>query len=115
LHEDLRFHLYKIQVTHKLKEQDKASHVNFYRQFLETVNNDEGVLDVLIVSDEAHFHLSGYINKQNFRYWSDKNPMQLHEKPLHSEKITIWCGVSMFSVIGPYFFEGKQPGHYHGL
>jgi hypothetical protein len=29
LHEDLRFHPYKIHVTHELKEQDKASHVNF--------------------------------------------------------------------------------------
>jgi hypothetical protein len=25
--------------------------------------NDEGVLDVLIMSNEAHFHLSGYINR----------------------------------------------------
>jgi hypothetical protein len=67
LHEDLRFHPYKINVTHELKEQDKASRVNFYRQFLDTVNNDEGVLDALIISDEAHFHLSGFVNKQNFR------------------------------------------------
>lgn len=28
------------------------------------------------------YHLSGYIKKQNFRYWSDNNPMQ----PLHSAK-----------------------------
>jgi hypothetical protein len=72
---------------------------------LDIANNDEGVLDVLIMLHEAHFHSSGYINKQNFRYLSDNNPMQLHEKPLHSEKVTIWHGVSTFSVIGPYFFE----------
>jgi hypothetical protein len=105
LHQDLRFHPYKIHITHKLIEQDKASHVNFHRQFLDIVNNDEGVLDVLIMSDEAHFHLSSYINKQNFRYWSNNNPIQLHKKPLHSEKVTVWCGVSMFGVIRPYFFE----------
>jgi hypothetical protein len=69
------------------------------------VNNDEGVLDVLIMSNEAHFHLSSYVNNQNFRYWSDNNPMQLHEKPLHGEKVIVWYGVSTFGVIGPYFFD----------
>jgi len=29
----------------------------------------------------------------------------LHQKPLHSEKVTVWCGVSAFGVFGPYFFE----------
>jgi hypothetical protein len=29
----------------------------------------------------------------------------LHQKPLHSEKVTVWCGVSAFGVLGPYFFE----------
>jgi hypothetical protein len=79
------------------------------------VGNDEGVLDVLLMSHEAHFHLSGYVNKQNFRYWSDKNPMQIRGKLSHSEKVTIWHGVSTSVVIGPYFF-GKNPlGHYHGF
>jgi hypothetical protein len=63
LHEDLRFHQYKIHVTHKLKEQDQIYPVNFWRQFLDLVENAEGDLDVLMMSDEAHFHLSSYINK----------------------------------------------------
>jgi hypothetical protein len=49
--------------------------------------------------DEALFHLSGCVNKQNFRYWSDVNSRQLHESPLHSEHVT----VGSFGVIGPYF------------
>jgi hypothetical protein len=103
LHEDLRFHPYKIHVTHELKKkQYEVSRVNTCRQFL---NNDEGVLGVLITSDEAYFHLSGCVTKQNFRYWSDSNPMQLHEKPLHRKNVTFWRGVSTFGVIRPYFFE----------
>jgi hypothetical protein len=43
LHEDLRFHPYKIQVHHELKEQDKASHLNFCREFLDIVNNYDGI------------------------------------------------------------------------
>jgi hypothetical protein len=71
-----------------VKEQDKPSHANFCRQFLDILTNDEGDLDVLIMSDEAHFHVSGYINKQNVKCWSSKSCMQLHEKPLHNAEVT---------------------------
>ena len=62
-------------------------------------------LDHLIMSDEAHFNLNRNVNKQNFRYWAAENPHMLHQEPLHSEKVTVWCGVSAFGVLGPYFFE----------
>ena len=55
-------------------------------------------------SDEAHF-LSGAVNKQNCRYWAENNPRELHQRPLHSPKVTVWYAVSKFGVIGPYFFE----------
>ncbi|PNF25374.1 hypothetical protein B7P43_G10917, partial [Cryptotermes secundus] len=55
--------------------------------------------------DKAHFHLSGYFNKQNIRYWSGNNPRELHERPLHSDKVTVWCALSIVGVIVPYFFE----------
>jgi hypothetical protein len=39
--------------------------------------------DVIIrVTDEAHFH------KQNFRYWTEENPQQLHQRPLPSARVT---------------------------
>jgi hypothetical protein len=49
------------------------------------------VLDDLVMSDEAHFHLSHYLNKQNFRYWNDNNLMKIHKKPNpYNEKVTVW-------------------------
>jgi hypothetical protein len=60
------------------------------------------------VSDEAHFHLTGVVNKQNFRYWSATNPIELHERPLHSSEVTVWCAISSFGIIGPYFFEDER-------
>ncbi|GBM32146.1 hypothetical protein AVEN_11929-1 [Araneus ventricosus] len=55
--------------------------------------------------DEAQFHLSGCVNKQNFLYWAPNNPRKIHERPLHSERVTVWCAVADSGVIGPYFFE----------
>jgi len=60
------------------------------------------------MSDEAHFHLSGFVNKQNFCYWSATNPIELHERPLHSSGITVWCTITSFGMIGSYFFEDER-------
>jgi hypothetical protein len=60
------------------------------------------------MSEEAHFHLSGFVNKQNFHYWSATNPIKLHERPLHSSKVIVWCAISSFGIIGPYFFEDER-------
>ncbi|GFX19945.1 hypothetical protein TNCV_1435051 [Trichonephila clavipes] len=44
-------------------------------------------------SDEAHFWLDGYVNKQNCRIWSEANPQVYVETPLHPEKLTVWCAL----------------------
>ena len=64
---------------------------------------------VILKSDEAHFHLNGSVNKQNFRYWSTINPRQVHEHPLHCDRVTVWAAVIKFGVIGAYFFQENCP------
>ncbi|KAI5695648.1 hypothetical protein M8J75_001353 [Diaphorina citri] len=71
---------------------------------MHSVFNDNDNI-TLFTSDEAHFHLNGFVNRQNFRYWGAENPRELHEKPLHSPRVTVWCAVGKNTVIGPYFFE----------
>ena len=36
---------------------------------------DENFISHLIMSDEAHFHMNECVNKQNYRFWSNKNPL----------------------------------------
>lgn len=101
LHQELHFHPYKIAIVQQLKPHDYANRQRFVEQMIDLMDDQK----TLVMSDEAHFHLDGYVNKQNFRYWSDTNPQELHERPLHSAKLTVWCGVTKKCVIGPYFFE----------
>ena len=68
LHLDLHFHPYKIKVVQKLKEDDAAKRSVFSQQMLALINRNKEVLNNLIMSDEAHFHLTGLVNKQNCRY-----------------------------------------------
>ena len=39
------------------------------------------------------------------RYWADTNPRELHQRPLHSPKVTVLCAISAGWIIGPWFFE----------
>jgi hypothetical protein len=77
---------------------------NFCQTFLQLINQNQNIVNLLMNDD--HFHLSGFVNKQNFRYWSTINPKEIHERSL-SSKVTIWCVISLFGIIGLYFFEDE--------
>ncbi|GFU86030.1 retrovirus-related Pol polyprotein from transposon 297 [Trichonephila clavipes] len=47
----------------------------------------------ILFTDEVHFWLNGYVNKQNCRVWSEANPQVYVETPLHPEKLTVWCAL----------------------
>ncbi|GFT34609.1 uncharacterized protein TNCV_4125551 [Trichonephila clavipes] len=67
------------------------------RRFVEWAQNEIAVVPdfhkQILFSDEAHFWLNGYVNKQNCRIWSEANPQVYVETPLHSEKLTVWCAL----------------------
>lgn len=62
-------------------------------------------MDLTFFSDEAWFHLSGYVNSQNYRTWSTENPHVFHETTLHPIKIGVWIAMSRRRIIGPIFFN----------
>ena len=62
----------------------------------------------IIFSDEAHFDLGGYVNKQNCRIWGTKHPHAYIEKPTHPKRLTVWCGFWSRGIIEPFFFEIEQ-------
>ncbi|GFT89595.1 hypothetical protein TNCV_2673651 [Trichonephila clavipes] len=67
------------------------------RRFVEWAQNEMAVVPDfhkrILFSDEAHFWLNGYINKQNCRIWSEANPQVYVETPLQPEKLTVWCAL----------------------
>ncbi|GFX21328.1 uncharacterized protein TNCV_2252751 [Trichonephila clavipes] len=84
------------------------------RRFVEWAQNEIAVVPDfhkrILFSDEAHFWLNGYVNKQNCRIWSEANPQVYVETSLHPEKLTVWCALWAGGIIGPYFFKNDE-GH----
>ncbi|GFW48299.1 hypothetical protein TNCV_1108621 [Trichonephila clavipes] len=67
------------------------------RGFVEWAQNEIAVVPDfhkrILFSDEAHFWLNSYVNKQNCRIWSEANPQVYVETLLHPEKLTVWCAL----------------------
>ena len=62
LHADLKLHPYKMMLAQELSERDHANRRAISAEILEQVP----AAAVLLSSDEAHSHISGAVNKQNF-------------------------------------------------
>ncbi|GFY03974.1 uncharacterized protein TNCV_1197531 [Trichonephila clavipes] len=64
----------------------------FLGRFVEWAQNEIAVVPDfpkrILFSDEAHFWLNGYVNKQSCRIWNETNPQVYVETPLHPEKLT---------------------------
>ena len=74
LHQDLHFHPYKMVVVQEVTQQDWINRVEACQHLIERLPEDA----VVFFSDEAHFHISGCVIKQNMRYWSGANPREIH-------------------------------------
>lgn len=86
----------------RLTPQQRLQIAQFYYENERQIKN---VFLQILFSDEAHFWLNGYVNKQNCRIWDDEPPEVFQELPLYPLKTTVWCGLWAGGIIGPYFFK----------
>ena len=73
-------------VVQQLTERDFNARQTTCESLLEDLPPDT----LMFFNDEAHFRISGCVNKQNMHYWSGDNPREFHGKPLHCERVTVF-------------------------
>lgn len=105
LHEDLGLYPYKIEMVQKLYRGDKSKRIKLCRWMLDKIRSNKNFTQSIFMTDEAHFHLNGVVQKQNCRIWCQDNPHVMVETEQYPEFVTVWCGISAKGIIGPYFFE----------
>jgi hypothetical protein len=86
---DVKLFPYKIQMQQALREVDKAGRVDFYGDFKMFLEDNPAVSRSIWFSDEAHFHMNGYVNKRNRRPWASEHPHIIKETPLRPGKGTV--------------------------
>ena len=67
----------------ELKQNDLPQRRIFVEWALGKLAEDPLFNRKIVFSDEAHFWLNGYVNKQNCRFWSEDQPEELQKLPRH--------------------------------
>ena len=83
---------------------DKSKRLQKCQNLLGLINRNFTMLNRILFADEAHFHLSGYVNKQNFRYWDASKPKEaIRERAQYPDRLTVWAAIGKEGIIGPLF------------
>ncbi|GFU13798.1 transposable element Tc3 transposase [Trichonephila clavipes] len=95
-----------------------ALHFKYHQarcRFVEWAQNEIAVVPDfhkrILFSDEAHFWLKGYVNKQSCRIWSEANSQVYVETPLHPEKLTVWCVYGLVESLELWFQQDGATCH----
>jgi hypothetical protein len=106
LREELKKYPYRIQLKEKQTTQNKKQRFDFANKTAGKVEGSPKCLNNVLFSDEAHFELSGYVNRQNMRIRCEGNPHDTIEAPKSREKVTVFVAIGgNAGLIGPYFLE----------
>uniref|UniRef100_A0A0L8I0P7 Transposase Tc1-like domain-containing protein n=1 Tax=Octopus bimaculoides TaxID=37653 RepID=A0A0L8I0P7_OCTBM len=95
---------YRPQLIHGLLEDDPDRQLQFSEIMLKKIEENPGILDNIVWSDEASFKLSGHINRHNCVYWYSENMHLTLEQQLNQPGVNVWGGISSSGVYGPFSF-----------
>jgi len=97
--------IWPLQAVQRLLPPDEVTRVKFCNPMLGSLNEDTGVPNNVLTTDEAYLRVSYFVIKQNVRYRAPVCPREMHERPLYSPKVTIRCGVGTFENVGLLFSD----------
>lgn len=80
---------------------DYKKRIEFAHLYLDTIASQNFNI---CWTDEAHFSLRGELSSLSGYVWARENPHISVEKPLHSQRLTVWCGFTRDYICPPYFF-----------
>ena len=84
-------------MTQQLLPNGYHQRLEYFESFFH-VREDATLVENIIFSDDVH------VNRPNFRISSAEYSREIQERPLHSLRVTVWCGISASHVYGSYFF-----------
>ncbi|GJQ79552.1 hypothetical protein Trydic_g16398 [Trypoxylus dichotomus] len=100
--------LYPLEIVEQLTNTDKQACVSAVRILLAMAYMKPNIL--FMFSNEAAFHISGHVNKNNCVIWSTEYPKKILEHMRDSPKVNARCAVIKLRVIGPFLFKEQTVG-----
>ena len=99
--QDAKFKPYKPRKVHQLLPNDFETRFSFAERAL-----NEVTFESVLWTDEAYFTLNGDVNSVRGSKWSPTPTKVLLEKPIHPQKVLVWCGFNSKFIVDPFFVDG---------
>lgn len=110
LRKELNFRPWKPNFVQELYLEDCDNRMEFSENMLQWAEEDASLWNNVLWSDEAVFHVGGFINRHNCHFWSNDKPGYTIEKMQSRPKVTVWCGFTKDKFIGPYLLRQTMNG-----
>lgn len=110
LKKDLSFKPWKPHYVQQLFPDDCDRRMEFGEIFLSWNEDWPELFENILWTDEAVFHIGGFVNRHNSHYWASVNPNECVEKAQGRPKVTVWCGITSSQVVGPFFLRNTMNG-----
>jgi hypothetical protein len=95
---------YKLQVFHAIPPDDRIAHRKFARTILDEKHDKYNEFPrKIILSDEAAFHISGKVHRQNVHFWGSEHSHAAVAHIRDSPTVNIQCGLLQGNLIGSFF------------
>jgi len=87
--------------------QDFTERLDFGKFMMKQIRSEAIDPGRIIFTDEAHFYLDSYVNKQNYRIWGTEKP-SIRTKQVHAQRVTVWGEICEKGLLGPIFIEAGK-------
>ena len=97
---------FRPQLLQALNKDDPDRLCEFASISLDALVEDSSLLDRIVWTDAAIFKLNGHVNRHNCVYHATENLHAIMTQEMNSSGITVWAGLWVGGIIGPFFFDG---------
>jgi len=105
LKKDLNFRQRKPHYVQELTPEDCDRRMEYVELMLGWHDDWPKLFANILWSNEAVFHIGGFVNRRNCPYWAAHDTEVTVEKMQNRPKVTVWCGMTATRVIGPYLLR----------
>ncbi|GFV39508.1 DUF4817 domain-containing protein [Trichonephila clavipes] len=108
LRKSLHMFPFKIQTHHAVPVRAVQQRDDFANQMLTMIDSEGFDVGCIWFTEEAHFHLNGFVNKQNWRFWGSENLYWCEVKPCILLKLLCGLQYAAETLLALFSFEKRS-------
>lgn len=107
---DLDYRPWKPKSVQELYHEDKDRLLEYGEMMVQMAEDQPDIYKNIVWTDEATFHVGGFVKRHNSHYWGKEDPKRLLKKSQNKPRLTVWVGITSQRIIGPVIIKETMNG-----